>query len=335
MKIAVIQTAFPGDVILSLPLYEALKDIQTGCFLAAVVRPESVSLLKNNPFIDEIIAFDKYGADRGVRGMARIASKLKGYDKAILVQRHLRSAWLAVLALIPERIGYNISGAHLLYTTRVIYRENVHEVQRCLDLIGVDNQDEKYRPKIYLDEVNYNDAERLLSQNGIVNNFVVIAPGSVWATKRYAHYDRVIDLIYEKFDMPVVLLGGPDDVELAGTIGKACAHPPIDLTGKTDLLLSAAVISRASLAITNDSAPSHIAAAVGTPVVAIFGPTSPAFGFTPYSKESMVVDIGSLYCRPCSRHGSRECPQSHFRCMIELMPEKVIEAAKLLLRRIP
>ena len=107
-------------------------------------------------------------------------------------------------------------------------------------------------------------------------------------------------------------------------------YQPINLTGKTDLLLSAAIISKARLAITNDSAPAHIAAAVGTPVVAIFGPTVPSFGFAPYSDKSTVVDIGNLYCRPCTRHGSKTCPQGHFRCMKKLLPEKIVEASALL-----
>ncbi|HBC47001.1 MAG TPA: lipopolysaccharide heptosyltransferase II [candidate division Zixibacteria bacterium] len=330
MKIAVIQTAFPGDVILSLPLYEALKDLYPNSRLAAVVRPESVCLLKSNPFINEIIPFDKYGADSGPAGLFRIASKLKGYDQAVIVQRHLRSALLPILARIPRRIGHNNSRAHLLYTAKIPYRDNVHEVQRCLDLVGVNNDGKKYSPKIYLDEKSITEADRLLSESGLTSAFIVVAPGSVWATKRYVHFPKLIDLLHEKFNIPIVMLGGQDDLPLSIEISKACAHQPINLTGKTDLLLSAAIISKARLAITNDSAPSHIAAAVGTPVVAIFGPTVPSFGFAPYSQKSAVVDIGNLYCRPCTHHGSKECPQGHFRCMKELLPEKIVEAAALI-----
>ncbi len=330
-RTAIIQTAFPGDVILSIPLYEALKDSEPGCHLAAVVRPESACLLRNNPYIDEIIIFDKYGADKGLTGIMRVASKLKGFNQAILVQRHLRSALIPVFAKIPKRIGYNNSSAHLLYTTRVIYRENIHEVERCLDLVGVDNKDGKYSPKIYFDDKTLGDAKLGLELNNVKGKFIALAPGSVWFTKRYSQYGKLIDLLSERFNLPIVLLGGPDDRFLCAELAKSCTYPPVDLSGKTDLLLSAAIISKAILAITNDSAPAHIAAAVGTPGIAIFGPTVPSFGFAPYSQKSRVIDIGNLYCRPCTRHGSKECPQGHFRCMKELLPEKIIEAAELLL----
>ena len=221
MKIAVIQTAFPGDVILSLPLYEALNDLYPNSYLAGVVRPESVCLLKNNPFINEIIPFDKYGADSGLAGLIRIASKLRGYDQAIIVQRHLRSTLLPILARIPKRIGYNISRAHLLYTTSVFYRDNVHEVQRCLDLIGVSNDEKKYSPKIYLDKKTLTEAGRLLSESGITSAFIAVAPGSVWATKRYAHFPKLIDLLYERFNVPIVMLGGAGDLRFQIEISKS------------------------------------------------------------------------------------------------------------------
>jgi heptosyltransferase-2 len=330
-KIAVIQTAFPGDVVLSLPLYRALKDRDSSSYLTGVVRPESICLLRNNPFIDEIIPFDKYGEDRGFNGITAMSSKLKGYDTAIIVQRHLRSAMIAALARIPIRIGYNSTAARLLYTAKVTYRNDVHEVQRCLDLIGVDNNNKRYKPEIYIDELTRAQAEKSLNENGVTGDFVAIAPGSIWYTKRYVHFPQLIDLINEKLNLSVVLLGGKRDIALCSNIAKSCSNSPVDLAGRSNLLLSAAIISKAALVIANDSAPGHIAAAVDTPVVSIFGPTVPAFGFAPYSERSVVVEFDGLYCRPCTRHGSNHCPQGHFRCMKELWPEIIISAAKALI----
>jgi heptosyltransferase-2 len=329
-KIAVIQTAFPGDVILSLPLYQALKARDSSSYLAAVVRPESVCLLKNNPFVDEVIPFDKYGNDQGLNGITAMSSKLKGYDMAILVQRHLRSAMIAAMARIPIRVGFNTSPARLLYTIKVTYRNDIHEVQRCLDLIGVDNNNKKYKPQIYIDEATLAEGNKLLDQHEVNGKFVAIAPGSIWFTKRYVHFPELINLIHEEFNLPVILLGGVRDLELCANIARSCSRLPANLSGRTNLLLSAAIISRASLVIANDSAPGHIAAAVGTPVISIFGPTVPSFGFAPYSENSIVVELDGLSCRPCSRHGSDHCPQGHFRCMKELSPEKVMAAAKAL-----
>ena len=330
-KIAVIQTAFPGDVILALPVFDVLKERIPGSELAAVIRPESVRILKNNPHIDRIIVYDKYGADRGLSGIRRIATQLKGFDKAIVIQRHIRSALIPFGAGVPERIGYENSTAKILYTESKPYRENAHEVQRCLDLIDFDNSGMKFKPRIYIDEESQHRAESLLDEGGIRFDFAVVAPGSVWPTKRYNQFQAVIDLIYDRFDLQVVMLGGARDRELTSSIALESAHLPLDLTGKTDLLLSAAVISQAKVVVANDSSPGHIAAAVGTPVVSIFGPTIPEYGFTPYSENSKVVDIGMLECRPCSRHGSEKCPRGHFKCMRELSPEKVVAAVGSLL----
>jgi len=330
VRIAVIQTAFPGDVVLSTPVFEALKDEFPGCETVAVVRPESIPLLGSNPHIDRVLSFDKYGADKGLSGLIRTAARLKGCDRAIIIQRHLRSAVVAYLARIPMRIGYSNSNARFLYTDRVEYRGDKHEVQRCLDLIGI-SDDDKYRPKIFLDDGTNRKAEDLLRSVGAGPDFAVVAPGSIWPTKRYPYFPGLIHLVNEELSLPVVLIGGPSDIELSNAIAESCKKLPPNITGETNLLESATIISKAKLAVTNDSAPAHIAAAVDTPVVAIFGPTVQEFGFSPYSEKSSVVDIGELYCRPCTTHGSARCPQRHFKCMLELQPAKIIEAAKLLL----
>jgi heptosyltransferase II len=331
IRIAVIQTAFPGDVILSSAVFEALKQQNQGCYTAAVVRPESACLLKSNPYIDDIIIYDKYGVDKGILGIWRISSKIKRFDEAIIIQRHFRSALIPFLAHIPKRVGFDVSSAAALYTEKVKYGNDLHEVQRCLKLIGIDDPQKRFKPRIVIDDAAKERAERLLKDGGIGSEFVAVAPGSVWATKRYSYYAQLIDLIYDRFKFPVVLIGGFADSALASEICKSTSHKPYNLSGKTDLLQSAAIIARAKLAISNDSAPAHIASAVETPVVVIFGSTVPSFGFAPYSVKSEVVEIGKLYCRPCGKHGRKKCPEGHFRCMNDLSPEKIIETASLLL----
>jgi heptosyltransferase-2 len=330
-EIAVIQTAFPGDVVLASALFAALKDKFPGCRIVAVVRPESEPLLRNNPSVDSVEKFDKYGEDSGISGIFRLARRLRGCRKAFIVQRHLRSAAIAYLARIPERIGFDNSPARFLYTHRIKYRDDLHEVRRCLSLAEID--DDKYSPIIYFDDRCKSRVRELLGTSGTVGAFAVIAPGSIWPTKRYPYYPGLIHLINEKLNLPVVLLGGREDMELAQSITTDCKDSPLNLVGRTDILESAAIISKAEIAFANDSAPSHLAAAVGTPVVAIFGPTVSGFGFAPYSAGSAVVDIGELYCRPCGRHGHRKCPEKHFRCMMDLAPARIIEASKSLLGR--
>jgi heptosyltransferase-2 len=258
-KIAVIQTAFPGDVILATPVFEALKEGYPECVLAAVIRPESYPLLRNNPHIDDLIVYDKYGRDKGIRGMLRISRLLNGYDRAVIIQRFLRSALIPLLAGIKERTGYDSGSFSFLYNDKKPYDKNRHEVQRCLDLIDA-GRETRFRPRIFIGNEERQEAEKLLVEIGIKNDFAVVAPGSVWPTKKYPHYPELIDMIIERFNLEIILLGGSGDMEDSRNILENCRHKPLDLTGKTDLLISSAIISEARIVFANDSAPSHIAA---------------------------------------------------------------------------
>lgn len=329
-RIAVIQTSFPGDVILATPVFEALKNRFPECILAAVIRPEPYPLLKNNPYIDNLIVYDKYGRDRGIRGILRISGLLKGFDWAVIIQRYLRSALIPFVAGIKKRTGYKSGGFSFLYNDKIPYDKDRHEVLRCLDLIDA-GRETRYRPRIFIGDEAKAEGEKLILDSGVKNDFAVVAPGSVWATKKYPHFAELIDIISDRFNLDIIMLGGTGDKEDSKAIVDRCRRKPIDLTGQTDLLISSAIISKAKIVIANDSAPAHMAAAMNTPVVAIFGPTIPGFGFAPYNEKSAAVDIGELYCRPCSIHGSRKCPQKHFRCMVELTPEKVAAEAELLI----
>jgi heptosyltransferase-2 len=235
------------------------------------------------------------------------------------------------VAGIPERIGYRNSSGQIFLTRAVQYNPQIHEVARCLDLVPGLGDRSQFKPRIYIDEELSSRIDNLMREGGIRYDFAAVAPGSVWPTKRYPEFAKLIDLIYDRLDMPVIILGGPSDRAQIDMILGSVAHPPLDLCGRTDLRQSAAVISKARIVFCNDSAPAHIAAAVGTPVVAIFGPTVRAFGFAPYSENSIVVENNNLDCRPCSRHGSRKCPRGHFKCMKDVTPERILEAGRSLL----
>jgi heptosyltransferase-2 len=150
----------------------------------------------------------------------------------------------------------------------------------------------------------------------------------VWATKRWPYYAELAARLAR--GARVVVVGGPGDRALAETIVAAC--PPeraIDATGRLSLLASAELIGRAALLVTNDSAPQHLASAMGTRTVTVFGPTVPEFGFGPLAPESAVLGHEALACRPCDPHGPRACPLGHWRCMRELSPDAVLAATGL------
>lgn len=328
-RIAVIQTAFPGDVILCTPVFESLQN--AGHDVVAVVRPDTAPLLKNNPFIEKIITYDKKA---GVSGFLQAVSELKSYgcDVALIIQRYFKSGLLPLFAGIPRRIGFERSSFKFLYTDLVPYREESHEVERCLTLCEGFSETTGYSPKIFISDDNKRQARELLGSRGITpGEFVVIAPGSIWDTKRWRGYAELTDLIGKQSSYRIVMLGSSGDHQLCEATKNKAASNAINLAGQTDLPVSAAIMEMALLVIANDSAPAHMAAAVGTPVAAIFGPTSTKFGFTPYARRSAVVENRHLYCRPCSLHGPRKCPEKHFRCMREISADEVWEAGEKLM----
>lgn len=318
-KVAVIQTAFPGDVILCTPVFESLKS--AGHFVVAVVRPQAESLIKHNPYIDTIISYDKKD---GLISFLRTVTQLcmAGCDTALILQRYYKSGLLAVYSGIGRRTGFDKAPAKFLYTDEVHYDKNQHEVERCLSLCRGLSPTDGFYPVVFLSEEERLQAQELLiSHNVNPDDFIVIAPGSIWPTKRWGGYGELVQLIKSRMKYDIVLLGSDDDFQLCEDIKSYGGA--INLAGKTDFLVSAAIIDQARLTVTNDSAPAHISAAVGTPVVAIFGPTVPQFGFTPCSPKSAIVENENLYCRPCSSHGPEKCPEKHFRCMNEITPEEV------------
>lgn len=152
---------------------------------------------------------------------------------------------------------------------------------------------------------------------------MAVAPGSIWGTKKWPYYPELA----RGLTLPVVALGGPADAPLAEAVAREAPGRAVSAAGELSLRESAALIERAAVLVTNDSAPLHFATAVGTPVVAIFGPTIPAFGFGPLGPDDAIVEHPSMPCRPCSPHGPQVCPLGHHKCMREL--DVAVVAAKV------
>jgi heptosyltransferase-2 len=131
----------------------------------------------------------------------------------------------------------------------------------------------------------------------------------------------------------IVVVGGPEDREAGRDIAARDSARIHSAAGELSLRASAALIERATMLVSNDSAPLHLAGAVGTPVVAIFGPTVPAFGFGPLGLEDSIVELEGLSCRPCSTHGPMKCPLGHHRCMVDLRVHQVLESVTSRLNR--
>lgn len=318
----VIQTAFLGDVVLTTGLLTSLAERFGPVDL--VTTRAAAGLLEGHPAVRRVLVYDKRGADRGIGGLVRTARALRsaGYARAYLPHRSLRSAALALLARIPERIGFAGSPGALAYTRAVPRPAAGHEAERMLALAGPESGGAPARVALGLTARDRSEAEDWLAAHGVAEPFVAMAPGSIWGTKRWPGYAELAARIPE----PMVIIGGPEDRALGETIAAAAPGRVQVAAGALSLRGSAALLERAQVLVTNDSAPLHLGSAVGIRTVAIFGPTIPGFGFGPRGEADRIVELTGLPCRPCSSHGPEVCPLGHHRCMRDLSVDVVLAA---------
>ena len=318
----VIQTAFLGDVVLTIPLLQALA-AEHGP-VDVVTTPGAASLIETHPSVRRVIRWDKKrgGAWALGRDLAR-----EGYARVYLPHRSVRSALVARLTGARERIGFSDAPAlaRLLYTATVQRHTDAHESVRLLSLLG-DRATAMAAPwAMALTDTDRAKAREWMTANGVTSGFVAMAPGSIWGTKRWPYYPELAT----RLDRQVVVIGGPEDAALGEAIVNASSKARSSV-GQLSLRQSAALIKDAALLITNDSAPLHLATAVGTPILAIFGPTVPAFGYGPVRPGDRVAEL-TMDCRPCSLHGPQVCPLGHHKCMRDQSAESIATQALVVL----
>lgn len=335
-RILIIQTAFLGDVVLTIPLIMATKKAFPDAYLSVMVIPKVKEILDNNPDIDEIIVYDKKGKEHSWRSFLDLVAKVKAhhFNVAILPHRSLKSALLCFLARIPKRIGFTAAAGRILYTDKVPYRQSpkIHEIDRNLDLLkplGVKDR----KAAIFIDpgKEAINHTLELYNEYEIKATDLVIGinPGSVWPTKRYAteKYAALADRLIQELKASIIIIGSPADIAIADKMARQMRGTALNLAGRTSLPQMAAIVKRFNLLVTNDSGAMHIAVAMGVPVVAVFGATTQDLGFYPYSTKDIVVEK-DLPCRPCGKHGGKSCPKKNFACMKLISVSDVYDAVK-------
>ncbi len=325
MKVLVIQTAFFGDVILSLPLVQVLKEKKPDCSIDFMCIPKTSEILKGNPYINKVIIFDKHESAKGISGFRNIVSEVKKnkYDVVISVQRYTRSSIIAKLSGAEKRISYDNSSLPYFYTDKVPYSQK-HEISRVLDLLqplGIVEL-KIIKPELFPSDDDKREVSKIFNGLGIKSKseLICIAPGSVWFTKRFPE-EKFIELLnmMDKSDFKIALIGGKEDIKLCEKIiSKTTNNEVYNFAGKLSILQSAELIKNGSLLITNDSAPLHLANAVGTKVIALFGSTTKEFGFYPIGENDKIFEVNGLKCRPCSNHGRKSCPIHTFDCMNDI-----------------
>jgi heptosyltransferase-2 len=251
-------------------------------------------------------------------------------DVAYLAQGSWRSAALAVMAGYKTRVGFDTSAGRRLYTRRVRFRGDRHHAERLWRLAAQEDAQPtpaQLRPRLYPGADERNAVDALLSAAGYAGEpLIALAPGSIWGTKRWPYYADLARRLTNTSRL--IVIGSAADTPLAIDISAATFGSAIDATGRLSLLASAALLERCILAITNDSAPQHLASATGTPTISFFGPTVPTFGFGPLAPRSAIVEHHAMPCRPCDPHGPMVCPLGHWRCMRELDVDQAYDAVQ-------
>ncbi|WP_297404968.1 lipopolysaccharide heptosyltransferase II [uncultured Cetobacterium sp.] len=329
MKILIIHTAFIGDIVLSTPILKRIKEKYPDSKITFVTTPVGASILRNNPDINEIIEYDKRGVHKGIKGLISLGRRLRyeNFNMVLTLHRYLRSSVLSWLTRSPKRLGYDIASGAFLFTKKIKYDKDKHEVEKILSFLGsekIENPQKDYPIELYPGKKDIEKIDKLWNENNLEKNkVIVIAPGSKWFTKKWP-LDYFNEVIKEnnKENRKVIIVGGKDEL----TLNIEKVKNLIDLRGKTTLLELAEIIKRSDIVLTNDSSPIHIASAWKKPhIIAIFGPTVKAFGFFPWGLNSEVVEMKELECRPCAIHGGDKCPKGHFKCMVDIKPKTIID----------
>lgn len=327
-KILVIQTAFLGDAILTLPMIQKLKEFFPESIIDVVAIPDTKEVFENSPFVDNIFTYDKKGTQKTIWHLIEFAKRLKQneYTKVFSPHRSLRTSILVLLLSVKECSGFDISSLSYVYKRRIKYNRHNHEVARNLELIGADIKSDKWKilPKITIPNSIEIKVSSLIAEIG--KPFIAIAPGSVWETKKYPaeYYAKLAEYFVNK-NYNIVYIGGKKDFSLCEQLHKQVSRSTFNLAGKLSITETIALLNRSSLLLSNDSAPTHMGMAADIPVLTLFCSTIPDFGFYPYNNKSCYLSIDGLDCKPCGIHGRKSCPINTFECGIKLTPALVIE----------
>jgi heptosyltransferase-2 len=334
-NVVVYAPSWIGDAVMSLGALRALRRSYPGARLSVLTRPWVQDLYEGCGVADDVVLYDPRGADRGTAGFLRAARRVRQgrFDLAVLFPNAFRAAALVRAAGIPERWGYATESRRLLLTKRVPPAPRPfgrHQSYYYMDLLSGLGLDAGEPDTSLVATPAMRDAARaLLSREGWTGGPLVwVHPGAtnsrakVWKASRFA---EVAARLAEAHGAQVVILGGKTEGELAAELERGLpAGVALMLQAKTSLADLMGVLAELDVFLSNDSGPMHLAAALGVPTVAVFGPTD-ARETGPAGARARVVRE-PVECSPCLY---RDCPIDH-RCMERVTPDRVFEEASAL-----
>lgn len=338
-KILLIRLDRIGDVVLSTPVIKALRDAYPKSHIAFMVRPYCRDIVEGNPYLDEVIIYDKGGSHKGLPGNIRFIQELrrKRFDLAIVLHPTTRSHLVAALAGIPEIIGYDRKWGSLL-TKKIPHMKHYglkHERDYVIDVlkyVGIEAKDRSLYMPVKEDSEKRIDA--VFGSAGLNKGDVIIVfnagascPSKRWSAERFAEAGNEL---VKRAGAKIVVIGGESDKEAGSKVASLIKGTCLDLSGKTTVADLASIFRRSNLLISNDSGPVHIACAVGAPVVAIFGRSDRGLSplrWGPTGGRSVILHKATG-CEVCLAHN---CAKG-FACLDAVTVDEVVDAALGLLK---
>ena len=323
MKILVIRFSSIGDIVLTTPVIRCLKNQISDVEIHVLTKKKFSSLYKTNPYINKVYEYD----DSLKKNIEEL--KLENYDYIVDLQKNKRSLRVTRALHCQHSSFPKLNFKKFLLTTfKINLMPDIHIVDRyfkAVEKLGVKNDCQGL--DFFISEKNNYPLSELPEdfQNGY-HAFVI---GGTYKTKILPAV-KVSEVI-KKLNEPVILLGGPDDVERAEEIISAVSYQlsAISLVGKINLEQSASIVKNAKSVLTNDTGLMHIAAAFHKNVVSVWGNTVPELGMYPYlpneKEKCHIIECKDVKCRPCSKLGFKECPRRHFKCMMEIDCDAIVE----------
>ena len=338
-RILITRTDRLGDVVLSTPVIRHMRKLFPDAYIAFMVRPENRDVVANNPDLDEVIIYDKRGSEKSLWGAFLFARRLarKKFDTAIALHPANRAHMALFMAGIPSRIGYDRKMAWLL-TKKVPHlkqRGVKHEIDYNFELLeraGFDTAGADGKPYIVRSDEDKRLVDAVAADRGLGDNIIAVHAGASCPSKRWmpGRFARAADSLRARYGSDIVLVGGDETSNLSEEVAGAMERKPVDLTGMLRVGELAEILSRCRLFVSNDSGPVHVAVAVGTPCVVIFGRKDPGLSperWGPYGDANVILhkDAG---CVKCLAHN---CDKD-FQCLRAVTVEEVVTAASKIIR---
>ncbi len=326
-RILIVRFSSIGDLLLTTPLVRALRARHPRADITFVVREDMADTLRHNPHLTRLVTWARGTPLADVARQLRDTAwshrlDLHGSIRSHALRRHIGGTW----STYPK---HRIRRSLLIRTGRRMGGSLGPVAERYFDAArGLDVVPDGLPPEFYFPAEARSQVDQFLEAHNIGQDrtLIAMAPGAAHFTKRWplAHWEALVRRVRSTAD--VVVIGGPGERDLGAALAAAGGESVVNAAGHFSLAGTGALLKRARVMAGGDTGAMHLATAVGTPVVALYGPGVEEFGFFPYRARAVVLQRPELTCRPCSTHGGPRCPLGHHRCLVDILPEDVARA---------